>query len=182
MASFHDNRNTFYVGDFDAQTEEMLGLPLILAAKQQAGLAGGHIDMFVNSYGGNAHVAFHIVEAMEMAKSAGVVVRTMVTSAAYSAGSIVAVAGTPGYRYIAKSAKHLAHYGFTEMGKNSTPREAQRNHGYEQEHFKQVLNHYKKYCDMPDLEHNLLEDAWYIKASDAKKWGMADQYLDRFLI
>lgn len=180
MAGYHDGRNTFYIGEFDGQMEESLMIPLALAVKQQSNLVDGRLDMFVNSYGGNANIAFTVVELMEMAKREGVIVRTMVTSAAYSAGSIIAVAGSPGERYIAKGAQHLAHYGFAPRGEDSTPLQAQRNHAATQVFFKQVVAHYNKYCDIPNLEENLLEDDWYITSVQAKRWGLADQYLDKY--
>lgn len=180
MAGYHDGRNTFYIGEFDGPMEEALVIPLALAVKQQANLKDGRIDMFVNSYGGNASIAFHVIELMEMAKREGVVVRTMVTSAAYSAGSIIAVAGTPGERYIAKGAQHLAHYGFAPRGEDSTPLQAMRNHEATQIFFKQVVDHYNKYCSIPKLEENLLEDDWYITSTQARRWGMADKPLEKF--
>lgn len=180
MAGYHDGRNTFYIGEFDGAMEEALVIPLALAVKQQANLKDGRLDMFINSYGGNANIAFHVVELMEMAKREGVVVRTMVTSAAFSAGSIIAVAGTPGERYIAREAQHLAHYGFASGGEDTTPLQAARNHVRKQTFFKQVFNHYQKYCDIPNLEENLMEDDWYITAVQAKRWKMADQYLDKY--
>lgn len=155
-------------------------IPLSLAVKQQANLKDGRIDLFVNSYGGNATIAFHVVELIEMAKREGVVVRTMVTSAAYSAGSIIAVTGTPGERYISRDAQHLAHYGFSPRGEDATPLQATRNHSATQVFFKQVVGHYKKYCDIPNLEENLMEDDWYITSAQAKRWKMADQFMDKY--
>lgn len=182
MAGYHDGKNTFYIGEFDGAMEASLIIPLTLAVKQQSNLTDGRIDMFVNSYGGNAAVAFHLVELMEMAKREDVVVRTMVTSAAYSAGSIIAVAGTPGERYIARDALHLAHYGYSPGGEDATPLQAMRNHDATQMFFKQVKKHYEKYCDIPNLEENLLADDWYITAAQAKRWKMADQYLDKYVM
>lgn len=180
MAGYHDGRNTFYIGEFDGDMEANLIIPLTLAVKNQAAIKDGHLDLFVNSYGGNAAIAFHIVELIELAKRNDVVVRTMVTSAAYSAGSIIAVAGTPGERYIARDAQHLAHYGSSPSGADETPVQAQRKHDATQTFFKQVASHYKKYCNIPELEENLLEDDWYISSREAIKWKMADKYLDKY--
>lgn len=180
MSGYHDGRNTFYVGEFDGGMEENLIIPLTLAVKQQANLVDGRLDLFINSYGGNAHLCDHVVELIEMAKREGVVVRTIVTGAAFSAGSVVAVAGTKGERYIAKGAQHLAHYGSANSGEDTTPLQAKRNHAAKQVFFKQMVAHYNKYCDIPNLVDNLLEDDWYISANEAKRWKMADHFIDKY--
>lgn len=180
MAGYHDGENVFYVGEFDADMEANMIMPLTMAIRNQSELNNGRIDLYINSYGGSATIAFHIVELMELAKRNDITVRTMVTSAAYSAGSIIAVAGSPGHRYISRDAQHLAHYGFSANSGNSTPLQAERNHNATQIFFKQVVGHYKKYCDIPNLEENLLEDDWYISAMQARRWGMADKFLDKF--
>lgn len=159
--------------------EQNIIIPLTHCVKQQAEIRDGRIDMYVNSYGGNANLLMHVIELMELAKRHDVVIRTIVTSAAYSAGSMVAVAGTPGERYIAKNAMHLVHYGATGASNESTPTQASRKHNADQIMFNMVLNHYRKYCDIPNLEDNIQDDNWYIKATEAKRWNMADQYLDK---
>jgi ATP-dependent protease ClpP protease subunit len=161
--------------------EENLLLPLAKQVSKQAKLVDGYIDMYVNSYGGNAHVAQHVVELMELGKRNGVTVRTMVTGAAYSTGSMVAVVGTPGHRYISKDAFHLAHYG-SIFAAVATPTQSDRNATLHKIWFRQTVNHYKRYCEIPNLEENLLDDDWYITAANAKKWSMADHYLDKFVM
>ena len=180
MSAYSDGRNTFYIGEFDDEMEQNLIIPLTHAVKQQTELRDGRIDLYINSYGGNAHLLMHTVELVELAKRNDVVVRTIVTSAAYSAGSMLAVAGTPGERYIAKNALHLVHYGNTGASVDTTPTQASRRHDADQIMFNQILNHYRTYCDIPSLEENIQDDNWYIKASEAKRWGMADKYLDKF--
>lgn len=180
MTAFHDGRNTFYIGEFDEGMEESLMIPLTLAVKQQASLRDGRLDLFINSYGGNAHMLMHVIELVEMAKVNDVVVRTIVTGAAYSAGSMLAVAGTPGERYIGKDATHLVHYGNTGASADTTPLQAQRMHKANQESFKYVVKHYNKYCNIPNLEENILDDNWYITSTQAKRWGMADKFIDKY--
>lgn len=180
LSAYHDGRNTFYIGEFDEEMEQNIIIPLTQVVKNQAELRDGRIDMYVNSYGGNAHLLMHVVELMELAKRNDVIVRTMVTGAAYSAGSMVAVAGTPGERYIAKNAMHLIHYGNTGASAETTPTQAARQHDANQAMFKQVLDHYTKYCNIPNLEENIQDDNWYITSTKAKRWGMADQFLDKF--
>lgn len=181
MSGYYDDKNTFYIGEFDEGLEEIL-LKFNTATIKQSKIANGRINMLINSYGGNAAIAFHLVEAMEMAKRAGIEVRTVVTSAAYSAGSIVAVAGSIGQRYIAKDALHLVHYGYYDDGGNTTPTQNSRSRSVAEIFFKQIANHYSKYCNIPDLEHHMSDDNWYINASSAKKWNMADHYIDKYKI
>lgn len=176
--------NTFYIGDFDESMEADIFIPLIREIKNQTRYAQEKrvIDFWVNSYGGYAALAFHLVEQMEIAKRAGIKVRTIVTSAAYSCGSIVAVAGTQGERYIAKDARHLAHYGRV-MSSDSTPEQLERNTQFAKDHFNQILRHYKKYCNGPsphELEEAMKDDHYFIPSKKSISWGMADKYIEKF--
>lgn len=180
MSGYHDGRNTFYIGEFDEEIEQNVIIPLTHAVRQQSEIKDGRLDLYINSYGGNAHILMHMVELVEIAKRSGVVVRTIVTSAAYSAGSMLAVAGTEGERYMAKNAMHLVHYGNTGIRSEETPVQTQRRYNADQMMFKQVLDHYNKYCDIPDLEDNIQDDNWYITAQQAKRYKMTDKFLDKF--
>lgn len=182
MSAYHDGGNTFYIGEFDGDMEANVIIPFTLAVKHQLAKRNGRLNLYVNSYGGNASIAFHMVELIEMAKRNDVTVRTIVTSAAYSAGSILAVCGSPGERYIAKDAQHLAHYGFSPRGEDGTPEQAKRNHKATQVFFKQVYEHYDKYCAIPNLKENLLVDDWYISSKEALRWKMADKLITKFQI
>lgn len=178
---FHTD-NVFYISEFDKDMTDYLVIPFYRAIAEQAKLDDGHIDMYVNSYGGDTHLAFHLVSMMEMAKAHGVLVRTIVTDTAMSSGSIVSVAGTPGERYVAKDASLLVHYGFIYSGEVSTPLQVRRNREYHETHFKHILKHYQKYCKIPDLEDKMNDDNYYITGMQAKRWGMADKFLDKFLL
>jgi hypothetical protein len=46
--------------------------------------------------------------------------------------------------------------------------------------FKQTIDHYNRYCDIPDLADEIRDDGFYIPAVKAVKWNMADKYLDKF--
>lgn len=180
MSAYHDGRNTFYIGEFDDEMEQNIIIPLTHAVRNQAELRDGRLDFFINSYGGNAHVMMHIIELVELAKRNDVVVRTIITGAAYSAGSMLAVAGTPGERYMSKDAMHLVHYGSTGGSSEATPTQTSRVHDANQIMFKQVIDHYNKYCDIPDLKKNIQDDNWFITSTKAKRWKMVDNYLDKF--
>lgn len=167
--------NVFYINDFDDNMVKHVFIPFYEAVVRESLKEDGHIDMFINSYGGEAHLAFHLVSLMEKAKSYGVTVRTIVTGAAMSCGSYVSVAGTPGERYVAKDATFLIHYGQVHAPWFETPVQNQRHHEYTKRHFKKILDHYNKYCDIPDLADKINDDLLFITSAQARRWSMADK-------
>lgn len=176
----YNKKNHFYIGEFDEGLEEMMPA-LSLEIERQANEKAGVLDLYINSYGGNSDVANHMVSLIEIAKAHDIVVRTIVTSAAFSAGSWVAVTGTPGERYIAKTAAHLVHYG-TIGSASGTPTQQERAAEFAKMWFRQTLSHYNHYCDIPNLADEINDDGFYIPSIKAVKWGMADKYLDKFTL
>ena len=153
-------------------------IPLARQVEEQSRLRDGRIDIWVNSYGGYTHTAMHIIELMEQAKRHGVVVRTIVPGLALSAGSLIAIAGTEGERYIAKRGEHLLHYG--QVGSlDQTPQQVERSKAYKTRAFKHILDHYKKYAVVPDLESKISDDGFFVPARDCVKWKLADKFTDR---
>lgn len=170
--------NIFFIGDFDDGAEDIV-IPLTKQIQKQRERHDGRIDLYINSYGGYKHLVFQLVSMVEMAKAEGVVVRTIVPYIAYSAGSILAIAGTPGERYIDPGAEHLLHYGM--MGSmETTPEQVARNHVMKSREFKKILDHYNKYSSVPDLAAKMNDDSFFATAAQCKKWGLADHYIDKF--
>ena len=153
-------------------------VPLTLEIEKQARLKEGRIDLYINSGGGYAHLLYHLVELLEIAKGRGVVVRTIVPDVAFSAGSMLAVVGTPGERYIGRGAEHLVHYG-SIMSFETTPSQVERYRKWKERQFKKNLDHYKKYCDIPEVDKEMLDDGWFVPAKTAIKYKMADKYMDK---
>lgn len=176
MASDQEG-NLFYIGEVEEDLETIF-LPLTKEIEKQATLRKGRLDFYINSIGGYSHLAFHLIELMELAKARDIVVRTIVTDLAASAGSAISVAGTPGERYIAKDARALIHYG-TTWSINSSLKQAERNSAADTAHFKRIVKHYEKYCEIPDLEEHISDDMWWISARDAIKWKIADKYINK---
>lgn len=176
----YNKKNHFYIGEFDASLEEIMPA-LSLEIERQAMEKDGCLDLYINSYGGNSDVANHMVSLIEVAKAHDITVRTIVTSAAFSAGSWIAVTGTPGERYIAKTAAHLVHYG-TIGSASGTPMQHDRAAEFAKMWFKQTINHYNEYSNIPDLAEQIKDDGFYIPAIKAVKWGMADKYLDKLAL
>lgn len=173
--------NTFILNDFDDNMEASLVLPLIQEVKRQSRYRDGFIDLHINSFGGYAHLVFHMISQIELAKRNNVVVRTIVPDIAYSAGSILAITGTPGERYIEKSANHLIHYG-TTGSVETTPEQVERNTAKKTAHFKRIKQHYLQYTKIPAAELDALmnDDSAFISGPNCVKKGLADKHLDKF--
>jgi ATP-dependent protease ClpP protease subunit len=173
--------NRFFIGDFDDELESGIVIPLTKEIAKQTESSEGYIDLYINSMGGYAHLVGHLVELVELAKRHGVIVRTIVPSMAFSAGSILAITGSPGERYIGKNAEHLIHYGQIASFE-STPQQVERYRKWKDRYFKSTVAHYKKYSNIPNLDQEILDDGWFVPAKDCLKYGLADKYTDKFAI
>lgn len=171
--------NTFIFNDFDDSMESSIVLPLTLEVQKQSQLKNGRIDLWVNSFGGYAHLVGHLIELIEIAKSNGVVVRTIVPSVAFSAGSMLSISGTPGERFIGRDAEHLIHYGRTMGTAEETPKQIERYAAWKSRGFKSSLAHYKKYSNVPNLDVEMLDDGYFVPANKCIKYGLADKYMDK---
>lgn len=176
MTGYH-KQNRFYISDFDDPMEELI-LPLEIEIEKQSQQAQGYIDLWITSFGGYAHILETMVEQVETAKEHGIIVRTIVPSTAFSAGSMLAVTGTPGYRYIGKGGEHLIHYGKIASFEE-TPNQVDRYKKWKDRRFKAGIDHYRRYCEIPNLASEMLDDGWFIPAKDAIKWKLADHYMNK---
>lgn len=170
--------NTFFIGDFDDSLEQQVLVPLTQEIRKQAEFKNGRIDLYINSCGGYLHLVNHMTVLVELAKASGVVVRTIVPDIAFSAGSMLAITGTVGERYIGRRAEHLIHYGQI-MSFETTEQQIDRFTAHKKRIFKGNLDHYKKYCDVPNLDQQMLDDGFFVTAKEAIKWKMADHYVDK---
>lgn len=170
--------NVFFISDFDDALEGSVILPLTEQISKQSALRDGRIDLYINSVGGYLHLLRHLVELVEIAKAQDVVVRTIVPEMAFSAGSMLAITGTPGERYIGREAEHLIHYGQI-MSFETTPEQIKRFTAFKERKMKSNLLHYKKYADVPDIDTKMLDDGFFVPARQAIKWNLADKYMDK---
>ena len=169
--------NVFFIGDFDDAMEDLL-IPLTREIQRQREAdSEQRIDLYINSVGGGLYLLQHIIELIELAKADGITVRTIVTSFAYSAGSLLAISGSEGERYIARGAEHMIHYGNGGYA-SATPVQAKRQNNKLKREFKWNVNHYKKYANIPDLKKKMADDNYYITADKCIEWGLADFYMD----
>ena len=180
MTASRHNGNIFYFGDVDDAMEDLV-VPLTKEITRQNKLRDGHIDLWVNSFGGYLHVLQHLVTLVELAKESGTIVRTMVPATAFSAGSMLAVAGSPGERYVDRYAEHLIHHGIVQS-LETTPLQITRLTGFKNRQFKTQMEHYNKYCSIPDLEAQIMDDGFFVPASKAIKWNMADKYFNKLTL
>jgi ATP-dependent Clp protease, protease subunit len=175
----HDG-NVFQIGPFRPDMEKETILPLVREIKNQRRLGEeGRIDLYINSPGGYTYLLFDLIDKVEMAKSLGITVRTIVTDMAYSCGSALAIAGTKGERYIAPSARHLVHYGSGGVFATS-PEELDRGYDEMKAHFLRIEAHYEKYARIPDLRAKIQTDTYFIPAPQAISFGMADKLTTEF--
>jgi ATP-dependent protease ClpP protease subunit len=180
--SAYGKGNKFYIGDFDDELPEIFP-KVIRATREQAEIDGGHLEFYINSFGGHAHDAQTLVSLMEIAKNHGLVVRTIVTGVAYSSGSYVSVAGSEGERYMTRAGRTLLHYGFIGAYA-STPTEADREHAYMKSWLSQTVNHYAEYTKLSkeELKEYMDHDSWFLDFNKSKRYGICDKPLDKFYL
>lgn len=178
MTVYRDENRFYITGEFNKDMEDGVVSHLRKEIDKQADRKDGLIELNISSNGGNAYVLVQIVELVELAKRKGVKVRTVVTSHAYSCGSMLAVTGTKGERYISRYAEHLVHYGQFDGYRKSTPLQVERDADRFRRWTGTILSHYERYCNIPDVADRLKDDSLWIPADDAIEWGLADKYAD----
>lgn len=170
--------NVFFIGDFDDVLEQNIVIPLTQEISRQSEKKNGRIDLYINSCGGYLHLVNHLTELVEIAKAQDIVVRTIVPDIAFSAGSMLAITGTKGERYIGRRAEHLIHYGQL-MSFETTEEQIDRFSKHKKRLFKGNYEHYVKYCSVPGLDQKMLDDGYFVTAAEAIRWGMADKYMEK---
>lgn len=176
--TYRDGTRFYINGPFNDEMEIGVVAPLRSVIEDQAGRVGGLIELYINSNGGSVNVMVQLVELVELAKRRGVKVRTIVLSHAYSCGSMLAITGTKGERYISRYAEHLAHYGQFDGYRKETPLQVERHADRFRRHTDMLLDHYDRYAAIPDLAEHLKDDGFWIPAEQAIVWGLADKYTD----
>jgi len=175
---FSDDNRIYIIGEFDEEMENGLVWYITKKIKELKDRKDAELEVYINSPGGNGYLLVHLVELLEQAKREGITVKTIVTGHAYSCGSLLAVVGTPGHRYISKYGEHLLHYGSFDGGRKYTPMQIDRDSARWKRWTKQLLKHYEKYAEVPDLEEHMKDDNFWVQASDCIKWKLADKYIE----
>lgn len=166
--------NNFYIyGDIDYTIPENIIAPMIEYIDRKKDLKDpGDINIYVSSYGGYVQYGFDLISQMEQAKDLGFSVNTYVTSVACSCGSLIAVAGSK--RYVSERAYHLLHF-MRGSDYAHNPIMSDRNNENAKFWQKQLVDIYKKYTRLKNIEKLLLPDNYMINgASQLIRHGLAD--------
>lgn len=171
--NFSKSNNFYIFGSVDDSFPRKIIVPFIEAVNRQIDKKEpSDLNIYVTSRGGSVNYGFDLITHMERAVANGVEVNTYVTSEACSCGSLIAVAGSK--RYIGKRAYHLLHF---MRGWDYAHNPIMLDRNAEQGKFWQVelVNIYKKYTKLKDIETKLLADNFMINGSAACiKAGLAD--------
>lgn len=179
--SIYFSGNKFFIlDDFNDALRDGIVIPLTNKIEELARQKKPEaIEIWINSHGGNAELCLHLCTLVEHAKNKGITVKTIVANVANSAGSILAITGTVGERYIAPEAEHLIHYGQFDGYRKTTPLQIDRTTQHYKRWNRILVAHYQKYSHVPDLEEHIKDDNFWIEASKCIKWGLADKYIDQ---
>ena len=165
----------FYIlGEFDDTISTDIIPELVQKINEEKNKKQGMIEFQISSRGGNTWKLFDLLSLIEQAKRNGIIVKTVVTSIAYSCGSMLAASGTKGHRFIGEHAEHLCHLGDWESSKVMNEEQTEREALKLKEHFKKIRNLYKKYANIKNLDGVINNDRYYIRGKDIVKNGLAD--------
>ena len=164
----------FIFGEFDDELLHEEGAELMRTASMLSVHSSSRINIWVNSPGGYTHVLKTLLDAVELAQHRGVEVATYATGAAYSCGSLLAASGTPGLRFMGRTASHLIHFGWAGAS-GTNPTEIERDVIRTHEHFQFVYDSYRKYAKIPNLRKKLNDDNLFVGYAQALEWGLADR-------
>ena len=176
--TFVNDKTYFINGEFDDEMRKDVVWNLEKHINELKDKKSATLTFYISSPGGDANLLLDLVELFEQAKKHGIVIKTIITSHAYSAGSMLAIAGTKGERYIAKYAEHLAHYGQWGGRRFSDPVHMDRENEFYKRWNATMVDFYNKYSKIPDIKEKLSSDGLYITAEESIKWGLADKYTE----
>ena len=171
------NGNSFHIfGSIDDTIPEKIISPLTIKIDEFSKLKNPPaIEVYISSDGGYTHFAMDIVALFEVAKKRGVTIVTIVPSHAYSAASMIAAAGH--HRVVGENSSHLIHYCRSEDYSHN-PVMADRNNQYRKFLDKTLLDFYKRYAKIKDLDKLLVADHYMIYGGqNLKKAGLADEII-----
>lgn len=137
------------------------------------------IDIFIDSYGGAENALLNISTLLNIAKSRGTIIRTTVLSCAYSAGSLLAIQGTPGFRIMGHDTQHMIHFGSTSMNATNPDDIEIRAHQIARQK-KKVQEKYKTHTKIPTrkLENMMRCESGYLTAQECLEMGVCDWILN----
>lgn len=170
-----ENLDIVYVtGEFNDEMREAVLNKVFAIRKKKDVLARKEVQFNISSIGGASWVLQDILHEVYSMQKAGYIVKTHVSSHAFSCGSLLAVAGSSGHRTMSAFAEHLVHYG-SGTSTSYSPIELQRDAERLQRHFDFVEGVYRKHCKIPNLKKLIETDGLFITAEQALEWRMVDE-------
>ena len=157
--------NKIYIyGNFN---EDMINMIVKLDAliKEEAEKSDGRIIFEINSDGGQTSYLWILLSKIKFAKSLDIIIETNVYAGAYSCGSILACAGTVGYRNVSKYAEYGCHYGGS-VNDAGTPKQLIRQIKVSNFHFNNIKEAYLEFAKIKNLDEILSDDCFVFCGGD----------------
>lgn len=176
QTNFVANGAVYILGDFDS-TISMNVIPrLVELIGKKMSEKEPAINIYINSYGGEAKELYGLLCLLQSAKNSGIKIITTILGRACSCGSMLAVMGDERYMY--KYAMHLAHLGM-QCDAVSTNEQIDRTSRKWKWHFKQVLDHYSVCtgCPKKKLEQILKDDSCWLTPDECIELGFATEII-----
>lgn len=159
-------------GEVSQQTSSLICAQLLFLESEDPDKA---ISFYINSPGGSVTAGMAIYDTMQFIKPA---VHTIVMGQAASMGSLLAMAGAPGHRYILPNARHMIHQPLGGASGQATDVEIQ---ARELLRWKRVLTDiYVLHTgrEFQDLEKDMERDN-FMTADESIAYGLADAKLSK---
>ena len=159
-------------GEVSQQTSSLICAQLLFLESEDSDKA---ISFYINSPGGSVTAGMAIYDTMQYIKPA---VHTIVMGQAASMGSLLAMAGAPGHRYILPNARHMIHQPLGGASGQATDVEIQ---ARELLRWKRVLTDiYVLHTgrEFQDLEKDMERDN-FMTADESIAYGLADAKLNK---
>lgn len=169
-----DDGNVYILGEFDSSISTEVIYAVMSLTDQMAAMKDPVMNIYINSYGGDAAELFSLLSVLDIAKKKGVSVHTHVIGVAYSAGSILAVYGD--HRTMSRNSDHLLHLGCAGA-EFSTFEQLKREAENNVKHFNKILRIYSEHTKIPKkkLAEMLKDDKLYLDADQCLEYGICDE-------
>lgn len=167
----------FYIlGEFDDTISRHVTPYLVKEIDKKSGEKDAKIRFYINSIGGYVKNLQELLSLIDLAKSRGIIVETYVLKEASSCGSLLAIYGTKGHRYVGRYATHLVHLGSAGTHVRNEIEFARQNEDVKA-HFKFIKDMYKTHAKIKDLDKHIKDDWFFVRGQDMIKLGLADKFI-----
>lgn len=177
VLNYMDKDGNFYIlGEFDSSISENVVPHLVKRIQEEEDKTNPSIWFYINSNGGYCHELYNLLTLIDIAKSKGIKIYTVVTGRAYSCGSMLAIHGD--HRAIYKYGNHLMHLGSTGEEVH-TFKQIERTNDNWKEHFNHIVKMYVDNTKMSEKEvrEHLKDDLCWLNAEQCKELGLVDEII-----